>query len=197
MFAKTDFRSHFTLEKCEAKRKFLYSFQAISNKQHNCCNSNNNNCIKICDSQIAQAVQEKEKEGLEKEDEESYNKFRQLLSYDDVSWRSNFLNKNLTFISRFSGSKLSSVQSIHSQRIPHNAAHKTLLGVDILVDEWNCEKKIIAQFSTFFYLFVDFFIFFFNRSTYGRTYLDCFCSSHFPLMISPSLRFTHILLIRW
>jgi hypothetical protein len=30
-------------------------------------------------------VQEKEKEGLVKEEEENYEKFRQLLDYDDVS----------------------------------------------------------------------------------------------------------------
>jgi hypothetical protein len=84
VFCKSTLLSvYFALEKCEVK-KISSSFQAISNK-HNCCNSNNNNCIKICDNQIAQAVQEKEKEGLVKEEEESYNKFRQLLDYDDVS----------------------------------------------------------------------------------------------------------------
>lgn len=83
---------------------------------------------------MAQVVQEKEKEGLEKEDEESYNKFRQLLDYEDVSWNlMNMLSFRYHFIV-FKGSKLSPIQSIHPQRISHNAAYKTLLGVDILVD---------------------------------------------------------------
>lgn len=119
------------------EENFSSSFQAISNK-HNCCNSNNNNCIKICDNQIVQAVQEKEKEGLVDEDEESYNKFRQLLSYDDVSL-SHCKMKYFIQLFLLLGSKLSSVQSLHSQRIPHNAAYKALLGVHILVDKWNSE----------------------------------------------------------
>lgn len=68
---------------CEIREIFRSSLQTISNK-HNCCSSNNNNCIKICDNQAA-AVQEKEKEVLVKEQQENYQKFRQLLDYDDVS----------------------------------------------------------------------------------------------------------------
>lgn len=145
------------LEKCENNEKFSFRFQAISNK-HNCCNSNNNNCIKICDSQIAQAGKEKEKEGLVKDEEESYNKFRQLLDYDDVSLPMNCFGEkskgsnhyrsfvrvfsvNLLTFRCFTGSKLSPVQSIHSQRIPLNAAYKTLLGIGFLVDERNGTKK--------------------------------------------------------
>lgn len=65
------------------KETFFASFQAITNK-HNCCNNSNNNCVKVCDNQIA-AVQEKEKEVLMKEQDDNYHKFRQLLDYDDVS----------------------------------------------------------------------------------------------------------------
>lgn len=72
------------LKSVKITRNVSSSFQAISNK-HNCCNSNNNNCIKICDNQIVQPGKEKEKEGLVKDEEESYNKFRQLLDYEDVS----------------------------------------------------------------------------------------------------------------
>lgn len=75
------------LGNCKIKRKISSaSLQTISNKHSN-CTSNNNNSVKVCDTQMI-AVQEKEKEVLMKEQEENYHKFRQLLDYEDV--RRNF-----------------------------------------------------------------------------------------------------------
>lgn len=41
----------------------------------------------------------------------------------------------MTFVKPDLGTNISPIQSIHSQRIPHNAAVKALLGIDILVDQ--------------------------------------------------------------
>lgn len=95
-------------------KTLLTLFQKISNKNNNCCSSAvNNNCVKICDNQSA-TIQEKEKEILMKEQGENYQKFRQLLDYDDVS--SN-LRRDFIFIIYFSGTSISSIQSVHPQRV--------------------------------------------------------------------------------
>jgi hypothetical protein len=89
-------------------------------------------------------MQEKEKEVLMKEQEENYHKFRQLLDYDDVctdNFRVDLVQSGLIVCHNFrpTGSELSTIQPVHPSRISNHVAFKTLLGVDLLVDERNCE----------------------------------------------------------
>lgn len=151
--------------------KWKLSFQTISNK-HNCCSNNNNNTI--CDNQIT-SVQEKDKEVLMVEKDENYQKFRQLLDYEDVR-RPLLLISGRGLIHVYSpGSQLSSVQSLHPQRLSNDAAVEALHGIDILVDKRNCKSLKSMNLWKDFALTAGWI----RRSTYGRTYSDCFCSSHF------------------
>ena len=75
----------FALAVCETHQFSAFPFQTTISNKHSCCNNSNNNCVKVCDNQLATVVPEKkESEVLMKEEEESYEKFRQLLAFDDV-----------------------------------------------------------------------------------------------------------------